>query len=268
MNKIKIKILGKILDTRFIFIVSMIIGLFVGIRYGSDAITLSFAIKYFLLIAFILSVSYLLIEWQMQKYIKELDEKCDPYKFLKLIEEIEKNIKDSDLKNAIMLYKVVGLDSIGNYKEGIETIKKINVKKLSKYGKGIYCNNIASCYIGENELEKVEEELNKYSEVIQGYKKEKEDVKKIKDLYKINRTTNDIFMKKLEDDAIIQLEDIFSNTKKLRVKIKCKLTMGYYYYFKENKSKAKECFEYVIENGNKLYSVKQAQEYLEKIKGE
>ena len=48
----------------------------------------------------------------------------------------------------------------------------------------------------------------------------------------------------------------------MKMKVEVKFEMEYYYMNNGNIAKAKECFAFVIANGNKLYVVGEAREYL------
>lgn len=270
----KFKIMGIIIDTKSCIITAFILGIIIVIiaeRFNLSRIQIlaTVAAIYAVIILFV----YMLLSIETIKAINELENKCNPYNFLSKINNMATHIKSpKSIKNWILLNKTAGLNEIGDFDDGINILKQINVNELGYIHRALYYNNIVSCYIGkflfkagnDKLVELAEDNLDKLLEMIDNRKMNKKYLELFQTSYKLNKIYLNMCKNKYES-CIEQLEECCSRTEQLRLNVNCRFGMGYCYYMNNDKLKSKKHFEYVITNGNKLCIVKQAQKYIEEM---
>jgi len=263
----KLKILREILKFKYSCIIGLIYGVIVSLLgIPITVVTISLFFLTFFLIYFPISIYLvLLLTKEVQRAENELDNKCDPYEFIEIIENLAITFKNSKAFNqSLLLNKIDGLVAIGNIDDALAILEKTNVNRLNCNFKALYYNNIISCYIEKLELQKAEENLGKLLELINKKVISKKFIEDFKTGYNLNLIYINMYNCNF-DNCIEQLEEIFSETEKNKIKVNCNFCIGYCYYMNNEKVRSKEYFEYVIANGNRLYDVKKAQEYIEKI---
>lgn len=272
--KNKFKIVGRIIDTKSRIIVLIILGVIIAIVGKTfDLSRVHLLLVVFLLYGTIIFYAYMLLNIETRKAVKELEEECDPEKFLSRINNMVTYVKTpKSIRNWILVNKSAGLIETGCYDDTINLLEQINEHEMRGIYIGLYYNNLASCYIekflfqkAENTLiTSAENNLNKLLEMINGGKVNGKYLEIFHDSYNSNKIYLDICKGEYEK-SIKQLEECYSKAKQLRQKVTYRFGIGYCYYMSNNKIQSKEHFKYVIANGNKLYHVQQSQKYIEGI---
>ena len=271
----KFKILGMIIGVKSRLITAIILGglvIVIVILFNPQIIPLLLATL--LIYEVIIYGTYLLINIETRKAIKELEVECDPEKFLSRVNKMVTYIKSpKSMRNWILINKTAGLSETGNYDDGINLLKQINANELGYIYRALYYNNIASCYINKFLFQKAEKTLIELAEdnlsqllkIIDNEKTNKKYIVLFQNVYNLNKIYLDMCKGKYEM-CIEQLEAYYAKTEQVRLKIICRFGIGYCYYMSNNKSQSKEHFDYVINSGPKLYMAQQALKYIDEMK--
>lgn len=272
----KFKVLGIIMSTRS-RIVTMMVFFLMGLAIMfPDRINLPIfclVLITYLIYQIIIFSAYVQLNQETRKAIHKLDIKCDPEEFLAIINQMVTYIKrPKSLKRWILINKTAGLYEMGNYDEAINLLEQIKVNELACIYQALYYNNFISCCINkflfqkkENSLiELAEDKLKELLKIIDEGRINKKYLDILNNAYKYNQTSLDVCKGEYKI-CIEQLEEYYSKIENIRGKIDCKFKIGYCYYMDNNKLQSKEYFEYIVNNGNKLYVAQEAKKYMEKI---
>ena len=196
------------------------------------------------------------------KPIAELNNKCDPYP---LVEEGEKHLKAySPLfqKCWIFINYAVALHSVGQCEKALEVMLSINIedeklKNVTLY-KCAYYVRLANICTDLDKKTEADFAYSKFLSLMTELKREKE--KKMIEKDAISGKAIDALRKGDYPLIIETLESYVCDT--LSSKVNIAMLYGVAYHAMGETDKAKEKFEFVIENGNKLHCVTEAREML------
>ncbi|MCL1927008.1 MAG: hypothetical protein FWF95_07745 [Syntrophorhabdaceae bacterium] len=244
-------------------VIGVIAGIFLLIK-GSPVDWLGvFAFIFFMSFVFFGFFIYIniVVSREINKAVKILDDKCDPEEFLDIINEFEPVIDNKKMKAMLLVNKTAGLLSLGKHGEGIKLLESIDTSKLNAPFEIVYYNNFAGVCIKIKEFEKAKINLDKVESLLIQNKIDGKIKKKLENIYKINKVFWNMCNKKF-DGCMETLNEILAEADFMRAEIEIKFALGFYYMNNGDMAKAKECFAFVIANGNKLYVVEEAREYL------
>ena len=201
-----------------------------------------------------------------KKHMNVLDEELDPEKFIKITQnEYEKN-KNKQYRNYMKLNLCAGYSSAGKIEEAYRNLKEIDFSKKSLFreqDKILYYYNEALLL---QELGRKEEAAIIYKEKILQLKDKFKTNKELEGINPLIEFLNGILF--YENDNIKMIEILSESLKKLSNKrqiLVIKNLLANYKVKVGEVEEAKELYEEVIENGNKLYVVEKAKEKLKKL---
>ena len=215
-------------------------------------------------IAFLIYTIILLYDVVMQyKIQKILNEECDPNRYLAEWAKYENYKRSKSYKAAHLLNRSSALVNQGKYDEALRLIETIAPAGLNNVWKIIYFNNLMLVFLYTNELAKAKEYWNHLYTA-------KTPANLVATL-EYNLMYADLMHFNPSDENrklfIEKTEKIFSTNSKAPMifKVAMHYAMGIAHFELSDMDKAKECFTYTIENGNKLHTVTLTQQYLERI---
>lgn len=207
-----------------------------------------------------IGMSYFLISFTIQQkaYMKILDEKCDPVRFLEIMVKQKKRFKYiKKMMNWAEMNCAVSYLLMGNYQEakdrilGVDTILLFTNKKNAI----IYVIDLILCYYGLGEIEKAE---SLYQENAEKLKNQEYGLDKHIEILSGER----YYYLKQYDQSYIVLESLLSSG------LNTRLYLGVLFYLakmdqqKGNVELAKERFHEVAEKGNTLWIAQEAKKIL------
>ena len=195
----------------------------------------------------------------MQRAIKDLDDNCDPYPLLSETEKLLTYKNSENILQIVLMNRAVALADTGDYQGAYDVQKSINIDKNPVLStKCTYYNNLFSFCMN---LEKFDEAGVWYEKFIHIY-----DGLKGKRAWKLMSGTADS-ARALEayrvgdyDKAIRIINS--AEPKNMRVRISGAMDYARVCIAIGEKERAAEALRFVVENGNKLYCVKEAEAML------
>ena len=223
-------------------------------------------IVYFLFFSLLLSSLALLSGYPKKLSIKKinlLNEKCDPYPFINEMEDQLSYNRSKTNEQYLLTMYCYGLLSIGDFKKVKEILESINIDKYNgilQITKVLYYMNLASAYLGLDDIEKAEIWQNKSKQI-------NNDVSKFQKRYNLelsNLNEIEITIRKKDYDKAINLieQSSYINLKSV---VRAALLLAGIYIAQERIEEAKVKLEFVIKSGNKLFDVQKAEQFLKEI---
>ena len=203
----------------------------------------------------------IVLQYKIQKI---LNEECDPYKYLVELKKFENYKRSKMHENYYALNYSAGLINQGKHGDAHEILKDINPSTLINRHKSAYYNNLMIIFLHSKQLDKAKELWNQLY-IANASKKARDTVEYnllVFDLMYFNPSDENrrLFIEKTKQMLSL-------NAKKLPMitKVAMQYSMGVAHFELGKIEQAKECFTYAIKNGNKLYIVELARQYLERI---
>lgn len=197
----------------------------------------------------------------MKQTLNILFTECDPYRFLDEAEMFLNSEKNKAMKLNFLNWKLIGLRNCNNADEAEKVQKEMESKFNDKMPKGLkatFAVSFTSHYIFKNEFSQAEEWMKKAEEISKDKSFKLHETKRIYKAIQMNRCQINILMSKFEGCEEKLKETIEFETRKSNL-IAARYLLGKLYFKQKRFDEAKTEFEFVIENGNKLLEVEEAQ---------
>jgi tetratricopeptide (TPR) repeat protein len=196
-----------------------------------------------------------------------LDRDCNPQAYLDVIEDQLSYSKSKNYIQQLMISKSVCLRSLGKLDESFEILHEINIDRYASTIPAVkiqYYNNLCDGYIMKKDYVIAKVWLDKAFQMLRSQKVNAKFKNLLNTALEINRKNIDLYNGKLDgiEEFFIEIRNKADNK---RLVISAYFTLGELYALQGRIDEAKSSFQYVIDNGNLLYSVVEAKEYLEKI---
>lgn len=243
----------------------------VGITILTDKVVLSVAIAIVLLLIGALGLEILARKRYFAK-CSLLTDDCDPEAYRDFLLEILSNKISKDTKFEIQLdlsyahYLCGDFEQMKNILEALDLRQLKSKKENLKYEslKFEYYNMWLNYFLKFDDIESAEKVLG---DIDKWFLNSHEMVRNLKEGYV--RTAHLSFeSRKGEIPRVEEKVTQYVSTDKLFYKVSGKNFLGKYYLRFGMTDKAKECFEFVVQHGNKLYMVKEAQSILKDLNKE
>jgi tetratricopeptide (TPR) repeat protein len=200
------------------------------------------------------------------KSIKSLNEACDPYPLLDVVNERLADLKSKKHLRGLLIYKALALREMGDFTSCSEILESIDLdqKAASPILKILYYINLADIYINLNKINEAQRILSKAYEILQVTRLSKRNKLTLERYYTFNHFTIE-FSKGITDGMEEFLLMINKQPLSKRFLISSNLATAEF-YLRENKVNiAKEYLQFVIDDGNKLYDAVRAQKMMDSI---
>lgn len=202
----------------------------------------------------------------MNDAIKHMNEKCDP---TLLLEEtqimLESKHKDQQAQ-VFLINRAVALREMGHYGEARAMLESVNVDKYVSFlpaNKVVYYNNLADICFLTGDFENAKKWYEKSHRIL-GDLKEGKQKEKLKEAVGMSFAQID-YMNKNYADAVQKLEKLDKNL--MQARVEANYLMGMCYMELNDRDAARSCFEFVLDNGNRLHRVDQAFRILKNMDG-
>ncbi|MBQ4556562.1 MAG: tetratricopeptide repeat protein [Clostridia bacterium] len=250
----------------FIILALLLCGIYSCIMLNIDASLWILIVGNMLILLFAYVFPYSCTTKLLQAVVDELNNNCDPYPLLDETRRQLERVKEGSEQQLLMTNQCAALISIGEYQKGIDLLTSINIDKYSTTPailKFIYYNNLASCYWHIDDIENAVT-LNKKAIAIYN------DLPDTKEKHFFTYAVKDcqasvLFSEGKYDEALKLLEE--APIENASARISNTYARAEIYMKKGEIEIARNLLNYVIANGNKLYSVVRAKEMLEKHQG-
>lgn len=196
--------------------------------------------------------------------LKRLNDECDPYPLLETSEEILKYVKKSHEQLTATLNRCSALSHIGRHQENLDCLKAIAIDSyngLPATLRYVYYHNLADALLTSGDKEAAEWAFEKSKECFAAVKNKKL-ITQFAD--SMNFMQVELCIENGENERALELIKGVDTTTVARsvtvAYLSAKINIGL-----GLTDRAKTDLEYVIATGNKLCSVAEAQELLEKI---
>ncbi len=188
---------------------------------------------------------------------------CDPEKAMEIFEKALGSQKGLYHRLQLAINKSACLSHLGKYSEGLEVLHKIDINnsKVPPIFKITYYNNLNSLYLGLKEIDLAKKALDKAFDTFNTVKNPN---KMITGIFH-NLTLSKLSIEILEGSFDNVEESLLSELKMSKTRtslVEINFDLAKLYLKLSRKEEAKECLQYVIENGNKLYCVEEAKDLL------
>ena len=206
------------------------------------------------------------IKLYCNKINKKLTEYCDPDAYIVGYEKLLRKCP-ANTRTSILLCLCSGYSYNGDLEKMKEALDKINSTEKfynTKYGilnKVGFFASFSSYYRAVNDVQKAEAMLENMKSALENPKLGAKFRRRYDDSYTTAKFYTNI-LKGEYDGAEEYLCAAFDRAGNKLEKVMAKYTLGKTYIHFGNVEKAKKAFEYVIENGNKIFFVRKAAEYL------
>ena len=247
------------------FITFVLLIIFVFLLYFQYTVY-SYILITILILIQVLRLDKKLLMYYYKKYINILDKELDPEKFIEITQNEYDRNKNKRYRNYMKLNLCVGYSSLGKVEEAYQNLKDIDLSKKSLFreqDKILYYYNEALLL---QELDRKEEAIVIYKEKILQLKEKFKTNKELEGINPLIEFLNGILF--YENDNTKMIEILSESLKKLSNKrqiLVIKNLLANYKVKVGEVEEAKELYEEVIENGNKLYVVEKAKEKLKKL---
>lgn len=202
----------------------------------------------------------------INKAFDKLDRECDPYPlYVEVSDLLKLSVRNKNNVQLFLMYKHNALTHMGDFEKAYEALTEVDVSKMSK--KFIASMSILHTYYMFSLCDK----MGRESEANHWYEKLIDDYAAVRDPLTIGRVGRSVENAKLTDmfrrgeyETVLEMMEDSTTPTKLSEIIramryaKCYIGLG-------DTENAREQLEFVIENGNKLYYVKQAEEMMETL---
>lgn len=243
----------------------------IGLTILTDKVLLSFVIAIILLLVGIVVLEFYAKKKYADKY-STFAEECDPETYRDFLLEMLSKKLSNDIRIEVSLDLSYAYYHCGDFQQMKNLLDDIDFRQIKSKKKNIRVEGLKFKYYDMwlfyfmqlKDLESAEKVLNDidnlYFSSDEVLKKMNESALEIKHLsFDANK------------DVIPDIEEkVAQKTKpdKMLYKVSDKIFLGKYYLRNGMNDKAKECLEFVVEHGNKLYMVKEAQSILKDLNKE
>ena len=190
-----------------------------------------------------------------KKPLAELNDNCDPYPILELTERVLTYDTPKELRNFYLIYYVSALSAVGEHQKALGVLNSVKIDEipLQSYKVVYYFNFMAILC----RLRNYDEAKHLYPEFIKSLSETKNQ-KQQQSFAGIAAFAE--IIKSVCDEEYDKALQLLGNYKCENNRDKLSVAMYYaeVYLALNEKEKAKENLEYIIENGNKLYCVTEA----------
>ncbi len=197
---------------------------------------------------------------------KYLDDECDPDKYSQIINDIYDHNKIKVFRVTLLTHKAMALCSIGKYEENLELLKSIDIDQypIQIEIKILYYNNLADAYIRVGEIGKGAVILSKANEMIDRARFNEKRKNLLKNCLESNSIDVLINENKLDEaeKLILGKMKIFLNNRHL---VELKNSLATLYLKQGRIDDAKDCLDFVVNKGNKLFIAQKAKKLLETL---
>ena len=242
------------LKIRALLIISIVILIISGIWTGSYVAAI--------FIAYIaISSMLLLINSQMKKIQSILDVTCDPQLFVAVYRLLAKHFLFRVRKAFTSICIAHGLIMSGEFEEAAALLLKTNIKKCSSYLTVYYYLTYANCSASLGRYMDVESARTAIAAVMQAVKSTSNAGK----MGSIALIMIDAILAEYRKDyaAAFSLYEQYAAIAKAPVQKVCHTSaIANLYFLMGDYAQAKQCYEHVVQNGNKLFHVSIAKEQL------
>ena len=200
----------------------------------------------------------------MQKAVKKLEDECDPYPLYAATSELLTYKNTKLVHMVILINHALALREQGEFEKNLNLLKEADkdiIAEMIPEHQVLYYNNLMDAY---GKLEMYADAQDAYSKMKSLYEKIT-DEKQLKTLEHTMQSAEvfHIYCEKDYEKVISRLEQSEDSCKKNKMDsamlyAKATIEVGKVH-------SAREKLQYVIENGNKLYVVKEAQQILNKL---
>jgi len=203
---------------------------------------------------------------ELREGIRILQDLCDPEPLAKIIEKQLIEVKPSAYATVLLIDQALTVRARGQKAENLKSLRELNIdaRPASRAVKWVYYNNLANAFMDAGELQPVSYLLEKADQLFAGVSAKIKE----KGMYSQTRehTWAEYYYQIQEyEKAVMRLDSIdeVENNKRLTVNncyLRARILLA------QNKTQeAIPHLQYVIENGNKLFVVTEAQELLSVI---
>lgn len=246
----------------FVIISAVVCGLYSGLLYLSHVhfiLMLILDLLLLFLIFIFVELSFVIV---LKKPLEELNNKCDPYPILEALKWLL-SIKLSNYSvHLIKLQYSNALNAIREMQEAYDVVSSINVEEIhSDLTRLRYYESLFIANLNVGKKEKLADCLSEYKQVYSNIKSERAKKAASSGLYYLESLLlreNKDYRKALEILDRCESNTLYSMVVKAH-------QSGKLYLDLDEKEKAKEMLDFVINNGNKLFVVDDARELLSNI---
>lgn len=218
-------------------------------------------------VMFILIISAMFVnstdKHTLNKAVKLQNEQCDPNPFLETVERQLSRVKSKSYRQLLLMNKAVALRDLGRFDEVFSILAGINIDQYNTtlpLTKIIYYNNLTDILILKGDFFQANIWHTKMMQMINDLKANEKQKKQLNEISILNHAELLIVDNNFSEaeNLISELPESISNRQRVsKCLLYAKLLM------KQNKpDEAKQHLQFVIDYGNKLYDVVQAQEML------
>ncbi|MDP4119718.1 MAG: hypothetical protein Q8876_01495 [Bacillota bacterium] len=210
-------------------------------------------------------IYYYIIMSGMKKITSYINNECDPKKYITVYNKrLLKKLRNNSINELAILGNAFILSGeINSAKINLDLMNQLPIKSINNKILYYYCQslfylevkNFSSASIALNQLE----EALTYARLLPSAAKKNYESYILRGRYLINISNNNY------EGAVEYFNTCFLNVKQNLTKVLVEFSLGEIYMHFERYNEAKEAFEYVVQNGNTLYKVQLAKEYLKRI---
>jgi hypothetical protein len=215
--------------------------------------------SYFLIVPIYSSIMKKLIA----KSIDCLDNKCDPYAYLSITNDI---LSSASKKShcSLKINKTIGLLAAGLFDEALALLESMDVREFNTEAKVIYLMELSNAYYSKSNIEKAEQLLK--------------DCQSLIDTSEIRSESNEVLEASIQyirhcfkvlKNELDGCEEFFTNRFEkaihTRQRVGAKVNLGALYLKQNRKSEALAAYQYVADNGNRLFVAEKAREFLKQV---
>jgi len=197
------------------------------------------------------------------KAVKQYNEQCDPNVLLKPIEEQLQKVKSKTYRQMLLMNKAVALRDLGRFDEALSILTSINIDQFGStlpITKIVYYNNLTDILIIRGDFYQAEIWHVKMKQIISDIKVSKKQRDKLNRLTSLNQI--ELFIAYGNYSEAENLLNSLSEPMTTRQQISKHLSFAKLYMGQNKPDKARECLQFVVSAGNKIYDGLLAQRML------
>ena len=219
---------------------------------------------------FILLISTMFVSsadrYTLNKAIKVLNEQCDPNPFLETVEQQLSRVKSKSYRQLLLINKAAALRELGRFDEAISILSSMNIDQYSTTGplvKILYYNNLTDILIIKGEFSQAKTWHSKMIQMLHDVKA-KEKYKKLLNETSISNQAELL----VADNNLAEAENMLNGLPE-SISNRQRISKSLLYariLIKQNKpNEAKQCLQFVVDHGNRLYDAVQARAILNSL---
>ncbi len=193
--------------------------------------------------------------------------RVDECRLMDTVQEYEKLLtkaKTSSISSILKLYTATAYVEAGQAQKGLELLKSIQLKENKKDIQYHFyaMNTKITAYIQLKEFEQAEKELEEYKKLFDHPLITPKLKNNYFDFYERRCMDLKVEKKEINDDIIQYYQKLITTEQQLLKKVYGHYYLALAYEFRNDKEKAKSCYEYALENGNDTYYASEARKRL------